>query len=66
VPLAALGQSSTPQTSAQTMKIKALTEQRMFRRKVHGIAVTLLQSAADGKVAVEAFQNHLIVRVTRD
>ncbi len=61
VPLAALGQSSTPQTSAQTMKIETLIEQRKLRRKVHGIAAGLLQFAADGQIAVEAFQNHLVV-----
>jgi hypothetical protein len=47
MPLAALGQSSTPQTSAQTAKIEALIEQRKLRRKVHGIAATLLPFAAE-------------------
>jgi hypothetical protein len=61
MPLAALGQSSTPQTSAQTTKIEALIEQRKLRRKVHGIAANLLPFAADRQVAVEAFQNQLVV-----
>jgi 4-hydroxy-tetrahydrodipicolinate synthase len=60
-PLAALGQSPTPQTSANPVKIEALIEQRKLRRKVHGMAAALMPFAADGQVAVEAFQNHLLV-----
>ena len=60
-PLAALGQSPAPQTSAQTAKIEALIEQRKLRRKIHGIAAALLPFTADGHMAVEAFQHHLMV-----
>jgi hypothetical protein len=61
VPLVALGQSLTPQTSARPVKIEAIIEQRKLRRKVHGMAAALMLFAADGQVAVEAFQNHLLV-----
>jgi dihydrodipicolinate synthase/N-acetylneuraminate lyase len=36
-----------------------LIEQRQLRRKVQGIAAALLPYEVDGKVAVEAFENHL-------
>ena len=42
------------------MKIAALIEQRHLRRKVQGIAAALLPYEADGKIAVAAFQQHLI------
>ena len=61
VPLAAFGQSPTPQTSANPVKIEALIERRKLRRKVHGMAAALMPFEADGQVAVEAFQNHLLV-----
>ncbi|MGH9545354.1 MAG: dihydrodipicolinate synthase family protein [Terriglobales bacterium] len=42
------------------MKIAALIEQRQLRRKVQGIAAALLPYEAEGKIAVAAFQQHLI------
>src|SRR6266850_6745817 len=42
------------------MKIDALIEKRKLRRKVEGIAAALLPFQADGGVAVEAFQRHLV------
>jgi dihydrodipicolinate synthase/N-acetylneuraminate lyase len=39
--------------------IDDLIEQRQLRRKVQGIAAALLPYEVDGKVAVEAFENHL-------
>jgi dihydrodipicolinate synthase/N-acetylneuraminate lyase len=41
------------------MKIEALIEKRKLRRKPQGIAATLLPYGSDGRVAVEAFQQHL-------
>jgi dihydrodipicolinate synthase/N-acetylneuraminate lyase len=41
------------------MKIESLDERRRFRRKVQGISAALLPFEADGRMAVEAFQNHL-------
>jgi dihydrodipicolinate synthase/N-acetylneuraminate lyase len=40
--------------------IESLVQRRKFRRKVRGIAAALLPYEPDGKVAVEAFQQHLI------
>src|SRR5712671_6438519 len=42
------------------MKIDALMEKRKLRRTVEGIAAALLPFEADGSVAVEAFQRHLV------
>src|SRR5712664_4759470 len=42
------------------MKIDALIERRKLRRTVEGIAAALLPFEADGTVAVEAFQRHLV------
>ncbi len=42
------------------MTIEELDKQRRFRRKVQGIAAALLPYESDGKVAVEAFQKHLV------
>src|ERR1700716_2233672 len=42
------------------MKIDALIEKRKLRREVEGIAAALLPFEADGRVAVEAFQRHLV------
>ena len=42
------------------MKIDALIERRKLRRTVEGIAAALLPFEADGSVAVEAFQRHLV------
>ena len=42
------------------MNIAAFIERRRLRRKVHGIAAALLPYESDGRVAVEAFQQHLI------
>jgi len=39
--------------------IEAFSGRRQLRRRVHGIAAALLPFNADGKIAVEAFQQHL-------
>src|ERR1700720_3467596 len=41
------------------MNIETIDERRRLRRKVQGIAAALLPFEADGRLAVEAFQNHL-------
>src|SRR6267378_100594 len=41
------------------MKVESLIERRQLRRQVQGIAAALLPFEADGRIAVEAFQNHL-------
>src|SRR5882762_6806933 len=40
--------------------IESLIQRRRLRRKVQGIAAALLPYQPDGRVAVEAFQRHLI------
>jgi 4-hydroxy-tetrahydrodipicolinate synthase len=42
------------------MNVAALTERRQLRRQVHGIAAALLPYESNGRVAVEAFKQHLI------
>jgi dihydrodipicolinate synthase/N-acetylneuraminate lyase len=42
------------------MNIESIDERRQLRRKVKGIAAALLPFEPDGRVAVEAFQNHLL------
>src|SRR5260370_41714625 len=42
------------------MKIETLTRQWQPRRKIQGIAAALLPFRENGKVAVEAFQRHLL------
>src|ERR1700719_3260593 len=42
------------------MKIESMIEKRKLRRKVAGIAAALLPYESDGRVAVEAFQRHLV------
>jgi len=42
------------------MKIDTLLAQRRPGRKIQGIAAALLPYAADGRVAVESFQSHLL------
>src|SRR5450432_2121287 len=42
------------------MSIQTLTNRKKLGRKVNGIAATLLPYLADGKIAVEAFQRHLL------
>jgi dihydrodipicolinate synthase/N-acetylneuraminate lyase len=42
------------------MTIEALIEKRQLRRKVHGIAAALLPYESDGRIAVEAFEKHLV------
>jgi 4-hydroxy-tetrahydrodipicolinate synthase len=42
------------------MDIAKLAERKQFRRKVEGIAATLLPFEASGEIAVEAFQRHVI------
>jgi dihydrodipicolinate synthase/N-acetylneuraminate lyase len=41
------------------MTIEALMERRELRRKVHGIAAAVLPYESDGRVAVQAFKQHL-------
>jgi dihydrodipicolinate synthase/N-acetylneuraminate lyase len=41
------------------MKIGSLAQRQTLGRKVQGIAAALLPFEADGRIAVEAFQNHL-------
>lgn len=41
------------------MTIESLLSRQRPRRKVQGIAAALLPFEADGKIAVESFQNHL-------
>jgi dihydrodipicolinate synthase/N-acetylneuraminate lyase len=41
------------------MKIASVIQRQQFGRKVKGIAAALLPFEADGRIAVEAFQNHL-------
>src|ERR1700687_3445918 len=43
-----------------TMKLEALNERRRPLRKIQGIAAALLPYEADGRVAVEDFQRHLV------
>ncbi len=42
------------------MTIKTIEERRKFQREVQGIAAALLPYEADGRVAVAAFQRHLV------
>src|SRR6202030_3223697 len=42
------------------MKIDSMMEKRKLCRKVQGIAAALLPYESDGRVAVEAFQRHLV------
>src|SRR5258708_27348835 len=42
------------------MNIESMMEKRKLRRTVEGIAAALLPFEADGRVAVEAFQGHLV------
>jgi 4-hydroxy-tetrahydrodipicolinate synthase len=42
------------------MNIETMQEQRKLRREVQGIAAALLPYEADGRVAVAAFQRHLV------
>jgi dihydrodipicolinate synthase/N-acetylneuraminate lyase len=42
------------------MTIKTIVERRKFQREVQGIAAALLPYEADGRVAVAAFQRHLV------
>ncbi len=46
------------------MKIDSIAQRQHLGRKVQGMAAGLLPFEADGRIAVEAFQNHL--RVTHD
>ena len=42
------------------MTIKTIEERRKFQREVQGIAAALLPYEADGRLAVSAFQKHLV------
>jgi dihydrodipicolinate synthase/N-acetylneuraminate lyase len=44
----------------QPVSIESLAQRRRFRRKVQGIAAALLPYESNGRVAVEAFQQHLV------
>jgi 4-hydroxy-tetrahydrodipicolinate synthase len=46
--------------SNREMSIESWAEQRRCRRKVHGIAAALLPFELDGRIAVDAFQQHLM------
>jgi 4-hydroxy-tetrahydrodipicolinate synthase len=43
----------------EAMKIESIVQRQQVGRKVQGIAAALLPFEADGRIAVEAFQNHL-------
>ncbi|PYU82982.1 MAG: hypothetical protein DMG50_09730, partial [Acidobacteria bacterium] len=45
------------------MKIGSIVQRQQLGHKAQGIAAALLPFEADGRIAVEAFQNHL--RTTR-
>jgi dihydrodipicolinate synthase/N-acetylneuraminate lyase len=45
---------------SKEMTIEALTGRQRFRRTVQGIAAALLPYELDGKIAVQAFQQHLV------
>jgi 4-hydroxy-tetrahydrodipicolinate synthase len=47
------------------MNIESLVKRQILRRKVHGIAAALLPFESDGRIAVEAFQRHLVVDTHR-
>jgi dihydrodipicolinate synthase/N-acetylneuraminate lyase len=42
------------------MNIESVVKRQVLRRKVHGIAAALLPFKSDGRIAVEAFQRHLL------
>jgi dihydrodipicolinate synthase/N-acetylneuraminate lyase len=42
------------------MNLESLIERRKLRRKVQGIAAALLPFESDGRIAVDAFQRHLL------
>src|SRR5216683_6298281 len=44
----------------QPVGIESLAQRRRFGRQVQGIAAALLPFDSDGRVAVEAFQQHLV------
>src|SRR5579862_676385 len=46
-------------SEGKNMKIETIVRRKQPRRKVQGIAAALLPFEANGRVAVEAFQNHL-------
>src|SRR5439155_23712909 len=49
---------------SEAMKIDSICQRQHLGRKVQGVAAGLLPFEADGRIAVEAFQNHL--RTTHD
>jgi dihydrodipicolinate synthase/N-acetylneuraminate lyase len=51
---------SLPETQVNFMKIKSVTERQILGRKVQGMAAALLPFEQDGRIAVEAFQRHLV------
>jgi dihydrodipicolinate synthase/N-acetylneuraminate lyase len=42
------------------MNIELVVKRKIFRRKVHGMAAALLPFESDGRIAVQAFQRHLV------
>jgi hypothetical protein len=42
------------------MSIEAFDKRRVVQRKVEGIAASLLPYEVDGRIAVDAFQRHLV------
>lgn len=46
--------------SNRDLSIEGWADRRQFRRKIHGIAAALLPFELDGKIAVSAFQEHLL------
>ena len=42
------------------MNIESLVKRQILRRRVHGVAAALLPFESDGRIAVEAFQRHLV------
>src|SRR5262252_5878598 len=42
------------------MTIETIRDRQKLRRKVQGIAAALMPYSADGEIAVEAFQQHLV------
>src|SRR5215467_6434132 len=46
--------------SEQSLELSDIAARKQFRRKVHGIAAALLPFERDGRIAVEAFQKHLM------
>ena len=55
-----LGMTCMKPHISELASIESVTQRRRLRRKVQGIAAALLPYQSDGRIAVEAFQKHLI------